>query len=473
MKSFDLSGIIDEISDFVLSNDQKRAVQLFNQFLTPSRNKKIFILTGYAGTGKSSLISLLNRGSKKIGYNTRLLSPTGRAAKVLSLYSGQKAHTIHKEIYFGSSQLEENTRLVPVKNIHKNTIFFIDEASMLSSYSDHKEDVFTDLLNYVFSAESSRVAFIGDSGQLPPVGQDKSPALQIDYLKQLFPQMEISACHLNKIFRTSSFSSVLKNATYIRRLNEFQYPLIRFIDENTICLKGYEVQEYLERSFHVVGSKNSIVLTLSNKQANQWNEGIRKSIFFTDEIIEAGDTLLVIKNNYYWISANSPMGFLANGETIYVERVIKEEHMYSRDFLRIEVSFPTYPDLKSQDILILKETLEIETAALGRDKMKELFFEIERDYMHLSNKQVRYREILNNPYFNAVHVKYGYASTVHKAQGGQWSHVYVDGSYIPDNMKNTSYLRWLYTAITRSKEKLFLVNFPDHLILNNDFDESY
>ena len=327
------------------------------------------------------------------------------------------------------------------------------------------------MLNFVFSAENSKIVFIGDSGQLPPVGQDISPALQIDYLKNTFPQMEISGSHLTEIFRTVEFSSILKNATFIRSLKAFQLPLINSIDEDTVSLKGYEVQEHLERSFHLVGSKDTIVLTLSNKQANQWNEGIRKSIFFSEDAVEAGDTLLVIKNNYYWINPSSPMGFLANGETVCVERVIKEEHMYGRDFLRIEVSFPTYPNIKSQDIVVLLETLHIETASLGRDKMKDMFFEIEKDYMHLSNKKMRYREILNNPYFNAVHVKYGYASTVHKAQGGQWSHVYVDGSYIPESMKNTSYLRWLYTAVTRAKEKLFLVNFSDRLIANKGFEE--
>ncbi len=472
MKSFDLSHYIDQISDVALSNDQQKAVRLFDVFLKPSNQKKIFILTGFAGTGKSSLTSLLNRGAKKYGLNTRLLSPTGRAAKVLALYCGQKANTIHKEIYFGGSQLEEKTKLVPVKNTHKKTIFFVDEASMISSYSDHKEDVFTDLLNFVFSAEGSKIVFIGDSGQLPPVGQEISPALQIDYLQTTFPLMEISGCHLSEIFRTVEFSSILKNATYIRNLKAFQLPLIHSIDENTLSLKGFEVQENLERSFHLVGSKDTIVLTLSNKQANQWNEGIRKSIFFSDELIEAGDTLLVIKNNYYWVSPTSTMGFLANGETVCVERVIKEEHLYGRDFLRIEVSFPTYPNIKSQDIIVLLETLHIETATLGREKMKELFFEIEKDYMHLSNKQMRYREILNNPYFNAVHIKYGYASTVHKAQGGQWSHVYIDGSYIPESMKNTSYLRWLYTAVTRAKEKLFLVNFSDRLMSNESFGDA-
>ena len=461
MNSFCLSNYIHTISKFDLSNDQIKAVESFERFIVPSNKKQIFILSGYAGTGKSSLTSLLNKGAKESGLNTCLLSPTGRAAKVLALYCGQKAHTIHKEIYFGGSQLEERAKLSPVKNMRKNTIFFVDEASMLSSFSDKQEDVFTDLLHFVFSASNCKLVFIGDSGQLPPVGQELSPALQKDYLKKRFPKLEISECLLREIFRTNEFSSILQNATYIRNQESFYLPIIHSVDQNTKVLKGFEVHEELEGSYHQEGIENTIVLTLSNKQANQWNLGIRKTLFYREEIIESGEKLLVIKNNYFWINATSPMGFLANGETICVERIVKQETLFKRDFMRLEISFPTYPDIPAQEVIVLLETLSLESASLARDKMKELFLEIEKDYFHISNKQKRYREVLNNSYFNAIHVKYGYASTVHKAQGGQWSHVYIDGSFIPENMKNTSYLRWLYTAITRTKDRLFLVNFPD------------
>jgi len=461
LNDFSFFDYVESISKFNLSIDQAKSVKYFELFLRPSENKKIFILSGYAGTGKSSLTSLLNNGVKKMGFSTRLLAPTGRAAKVLASFCGQKAHTIHKEIYFGGSQLEEIKRLTPVKNTHKNAIFFVDEASMLSSYSDSQEDVFTDLLNFVFSSKDCKLVFIGDSGQLPPVGQELSPALQGDTLRHLFPNMEIQECQLKETHRTNEFSSILKNATALRNLKVIQQPLIHYLDNNTRKLKGYEVHEELQNSYEKVGIENTIVLTLSNKQANQWNTGIRTTLFFREEVIEKGETLLIIKNNYFWINPASPMGFLANGEVICVEHIIKQEKMYNRDFMRIEVSFPTYPDLESKEIIVLMETLSIESASLGRDKMKALFFEIEKDYMHIANKQMRYREVMNNSYFNAVHVKYGYASTVHKAQGGQWSHVYIDGSFIPQAMNDKSYLRWLYTAVTRSKERLCLVNFSD------------
>ena len=453
---------VESISNFDLSADQVRAIKSFELFLRPSVAKKIFILSGYAGTGKSSLTSLLNKGVKNKGYHTRLLAPTGRAAKVLASYCIQKAHTIHKEIYFGGNQLEEIKRLTPVKNTCKNTIFFVDEASMLSSYSDSQEDVFTDLLNFVFSAEDCKLVFIGDAGQLPPVGQEFSPALQGKSLQQLFPTMEIIECKLEETHRTDEFSSILKNATLLRSLNDLTPPVFSYLDKNTIRLKGYEVHEELENSYEKVGIENTIVLTLSNKQANQWNSGIRKTLFFRDEIIEQGETLLIIKNNYFWINPTSPMGFLANGELLFVERIIKHENIYNRNFIRMEVSFPTYPDIESKEIIVLSETLNIDTASLGREKMKALFYEIEKDYFHINNKQIRYREVMNNAYFNAVHVKYGYASTVHKAQGGQWDHVFIDGSFIPNSMQAKSYLRWLYTAVTRAKKRLFLVNFPSN-----------
>jgi exodeoxyribonuclease-5 len=220
------------------------------------------------------------------------------------------------------------------------------------------------------------------------------------------------------------------------------------------------VQEKLEESIQAKGADNVVVLTLSNKQANRWNSGIRQRIHYREEVIESNESLLVIRNNYFWIAPTSPLGFLANGENIRIEQLVKEEALYGFEFATVLISFPNYPEEAYKEVMIMKDTLLLETATLGRDKMKELFFEIEKDYWHISSKSKRYQEILMNPYFNALHVKYANALTVHKAQGGQWQDVYVDGSYIPEQMKDSSYLRWLYTAATRAKDTLYLVNFP-------------
>lgn len=445
-----------------LSQDQLRAAELFDTFMNTDccDGMPVFILSGYAGTGKSTLTSLLNQSLKCFKVHTRLAAPTGRAAKVLSVYAKQKAQTIHKEIYFGGNALGEKVKLTPAKNKDRDTVFFIDEASMIPSGVYGDNDILSDLIHYVKDGYKCRIVFVGDSGQLPPVGQDTSPALDASYLERSYANLKVYATQLKQIFRTHESSSIISNATYIRNKSVFAPPFIIDLDANTRSLKGYEVQECLEESIHAKGSENVVVLTLSNKQANRWNSGIRQSIHFREEPLESGESLMVIRNNYFWIGPNSPLGFLANGENIRVENLLKEETLYGFDFAKVSVSFPNYPDEPYKELMVLKDTLLLDSATLSRDKMKELFFEIEKDYWHISSKSKRYQEILMNPYFNALHVKYANALTVHKSQGGQWNDVYLDGSYIPEQMKDSSYLRWLYTAATRAKERLYLVNFP-------------
>jgi len=456
------------LSDFQLSRDQLSATELFASFLEKDfvSGLSVFILVGYAGTGKSTLTSLFNSVLRQGKVNTRLAAPTGRAAKVLSVYADQKAQTIHKEIYFGGNALEERIKLTPLKNKHRNTIFFVDEASMIPSGIQGENDILSDLIHYVKEGSKCKLVFVGDIGQLPPVGQESSPALDTGFLERSFRNLNVYNAKLKQIFRTSEASSIISNATYIRNKAIFQTPFIIEQDENTTALQGHEVQERLENSIYAKGSDNVVVLTLSNKQANRWNNGIRQSIHFREEMLETNESLLVIRNNYFWIEPTSPLGFLANGENIHVEKVIREEEMYGFQFAKVLISFPNYPEEAFKEVLVLKDTLIIETANLSRDRMKELFFEIEKDYGHISVKSKRYHAILMNPYFNALHVKYANALTVHKAQGGQWLDVYIDGSYIPEQMKDTSYLRWLYTAATRAKENLYLVNFPPEFFQN-------
>ena len=469
MKQNNFAENVISLSDFELSGDQISATELFASFLEKdfSEGLSVFVLAGYAGTGKSTLTSLLNKALRKAKMNTRLAAPTGRAAKVLSVYANQKAQTIHKEIYFGGNALEERVKLTPAKNKHRNTIFFIDEASMIPSGLQGDNDILSDLIYYVKEGYKCKLVFVGDIGQLPPVGQETSPALDADFLEMSFSNLNVYYAQLKQIFRTSESSSIISNATYIRNKTVFQPPFIIEEDENTQSLRGHEVQERLEESIHAKGADNVVVLTLSNKQANRWNNGIRQSIHFREEMLETNESLLVIRNNYFWIGPTSPLGFLANGENIRVERIIREEEMYGFQFAKVLISFPNYPEEAFKEVLVLKDTLLIETANLSRDRMKELFFEIEKDYLHISVKSKRYQEILMNPYFNALHVKYANALTVHKAQGGQWLDVDLDGSYIPEQMKDSSYLRWLYTAATRAKENLYLVNFPSEFFQNH------
>ncbi len=470
MNKLNLLYYLQSTTDFQMSRDQQRALKVFHRFMESTFDKKLLVVSGYAGSGKTSLTGHMNSAIKKCGYGSRLLAPTGRAAKVLAKYCDQKAQTIHKEIYFGGNEFMENYALTVAKNDGKDTVFFVDEASMINSGNRAEEDVLRDLLSYVYGGANCSVVLIGDTGQLPPVGQDFSPALNTDELKLSFPEIEIFSAHLSEIYRIGETSSILRNATYIRNKDHFAPPFIPVLDEKTISLKGNEVQEYLEDSIQEVGWDDVMVLTLSNKQAIGWNMGIRSRILFKEERVEAGESLLVVKNNYYWMENESALGFLANGEIIKVEKVIQEVSLYGFDFMKAFVSFPSSPEEAPKEVILLLDTLLMETHSLGREKMKELFFEIEKDYMHIKGKKNRQSQVLKDPYFNAVHVKYAYAVTVHKAQGGQWSHVYIDGSFVPEQMKDSSYLRWLYTAVTRSMKKLFLVNFPDHFIKTGSTD---
>lgn len=450
---------------FVPTSDQQVAIDLFLNFMLSDRKLELMMLSGYAGTGKSSLVASIVKSLKQNKFKTKLLAPTGRAAKVLSNFAKEPAMTIHKQIYFSGNEVV-GQKVTLAKNLHKNTLFFVDEASMIGGFDSNEGfNLLEDLLNYVYQGENCKLILMGDSGQLPPVGQVESPALSVDYLRQNYPKLHVIECKLTQVVRLKTSSSVLENATHVRMREEYELPLIKKIDgKETIRINGLELKEELETSYDQVGSDETILLTLSNKRANLWNNEIRNRILMREELLERGDVLMVVKNNYYWLDPLSEIGFIANGELIKVKRVIKSESLYGFNFTHLEISFLDYPDASDLRIIVLTDAIHVEAPNLPRDKMKELFFAVEQDYLHEKNKQKRYQLILKNPYFNAVQIKYAYAVTVHKAQGGQWEHVYIDYGFIPDELKNNNYLKWLYTSITRSKEKLFLLNFPDDLI---------
>ncbi|MFM6964369.1 MAG: ATP-dependent RecD-like DNA helicase [Sphingomonadales bacterium] len=447
------------------THDQQQAFAQFLDFLRTSGQRKLWVLTGYAGTGKSTLVAHIVQQMQQEKLGFKLLAPTGRAAKVLSNYAGFPASTIHRHIYFSGGELSTQ-QLTLAKNLHKNTLFFVDEASMLAAAQPYEgNNVLEDLLNYVYNGENCHLIFIGDPGQLPPVGQEDSIALHPQKLAEAYSSIEIWHSHLSQVVRVDSSSSILTTATFLRNKKAFDLPLFPHITDgktsNVRRIHGGEFQDYLEQSMAQVGADETILLTLANKRANQWNLEIRNRLFYREEVLEKGDLLMIVKNNYYWLDPSSKMGFIANGELARIERVRKFEAFYGFEFALLDLRFVDYPEIGSVTCLVHIQSLLEEGANLTRETLKKLFYAIEAEHADIKNKQKRYREVMKNPYFNALQVKYAHAVTVHKAQGGQWAHVYVDYGFLPEERKNQSYLRWLYTALTRASEQLYLLNFPD------------
>lgn len=446
---------------FDFTRDQLAALEMFYAFFMEDHPRKVWQLSGFAGTGKSSMVSALVKTLKQEKIGFKLLAPTGRAAKVLSNFAGYPASTIHKQIYFSGNELT-NAKITPAKNLYKNTLFFVDESSMISNESEYEgPNVLMDLMNYVFQGVNCHLIFIGDLGQLPPVGQEESIALNAEAFQSIFPTVRVFASQLSEVVRVQEHSAILKNATFIRELEVYETPFIAEIDEqSTFRCEGLEFQEWIESSIDQVGVEDTIVLTLSNKRANQWNQEIRKRLFYREDVLERGDLLMIVKNNYFWLDPASVMGFIANGELARVERVRKVEQQYGFEFVHVDLSFVDYPEVPSINVIVHTASLTEESPSLKRETLSQLFYAIEKDFSDERVKNKRYQKIMKSPYFNALQIKYAHAVTVHKAQGGQWKHVYIDYGFIPEEMKSKNYLRWLYTSVTRATEKLSFLNFP-------------
>ena len=449
--------------------DQQKVLFLeLEKFARKREGRNLFVLKGYAGTGKTSVLGADVRALSEFKVRTKLLAPTGRAAKVFSLKSNQEALTIHKQIYRRKSKVDLTSPLGLQPNLFKNTLFIVDEASMIGDYSLQNDgnissrNLLDDLFEYVFSGVNCKLILLGDTGQLPPVGSDFSPALNEDYLKNHYPMLSIDSFMLSEVLRQASGSSVLKNATILRNTAWERYPTFQLEKGGDLRrLEGNELQDELESSFSNKGVEETILITRSNKRANEFNRQIRSRILWYEEELCPGDSLMVVKNNYFWLGDDTKVGFIANGEIIKIKRILRLEELYGFHFARVMVSFVDYDELGDIELLIHTEALTAEGPAIPRNRMKELFYEIERDYAHLRDKKKRYEAILSDPYFNALQVKYAYAVTCHKSQGGQWSDVYIDQGYLTDEMLGTDYYRWLYTALTRATDKVFLVNFSD------------
>lgn len=447
------------------TTDQMHALDVFERFMTDSDERCVMILRGSAGTGKTSLASVIVRTLLDLQYKISLLAPTGRAAKVFSLNSGQPAATIHRSIYRERTFAGLDGKFNLNANLYRNRLFMIDEASMISLTSVNSTFgsgcLLDDLIQFVYNERNCRMLLIGDKAQLPPVGEAESPALRTDVLAAY--GLKVYECDLNEVLRQSQDSGILYNATIIRQMithdQATALPKIRFKGFADISIvPGDELIESLSTSYAEVGIDETMVITRSNKRANIFNQGIRNMVLGREEELTTGDMLMVVKNKYKEKQAES-LSFIANGDRAIVRSVRNVRELYGFRFADVTLSFPDY-DNTEEDMIIILDTLTTEAPALTHEQNKQLFQQVLADYADVPLKSDRMKKIREDDYYNALQVKFGYAITCHKAQGGQWAHIYLDQGYMTDEMLTPDYIHWLYTAFTRATEHLYLVNWP-------------
>lgn len=461
---------IRENFPYSFTNDQEKALEQISDFLFSNVADQIFLLTGYAGTGKSSLIGSLVMTMVQFRHKTILLAPTGRAAKVFSGYAAQQAYTIHKKIYRQKQFAEGTPHFSLAENLHKHTLFIVDEASMINNESvDYSlfgtGRLLDDLIEYVYSGEGCRMLLIGDSAQLPPVMQEKSPALEKAVLQSY--SLQVVDTMLTEIVRQAEESGILHNATALRNALRFQqteeYPKLLingFADVKRIT--GAELIDEIGDAYRKGGMEETIVISRSNKRVNAYNNGIRNRVLYRESELSSGDMLMITRNNYFWVNDFEHLDFLANGEFVEVMRIRGEEEMYGFRFCNVVLYHRDY-DIEFEAKIIL-DGLHTEVPGLTREQSDRLFANVMEDYSGISQKRMRYKKVKENPYFNALQVKYGYAITCHKAQGGEWKNVFLDLGYVQKEHMGKNFYRWLYTSITRASEQLRLVNLPDDFV---------
>lgn len=452
------------------TEDQFLALQTVTEFLLSRQVDNLLLLKGYAGTGKTSLIGALVKTLNDLKQKTVLLAPTGRAAKVFSNYASQKAYTIHKKIYRQRMFSNEPTGFLPTDNLHKDTLFIVDEASMISnegldSFIFGSGRLLDDLVQFVYSGENCRLILMGDVAQLPPVTQTESPALNPEVLRGY--NLQVQEISLTQVVRQGKDSGILFNATRLRDAlrNETVeiFPKLRlegFADFRKV--NGEELIEEISSAYNRDGMDDTIVISRSNKRATVYNNGIRNRILYREEELSSGDRLLVAKNNYYWTADNKDMDFIANGEIIQVLRVRRTTEIYGFRFADITARFQDY-DMEI-DLKILLDTLQTDSPALPKELNDKLFYTILEDYEDIPTKAGKMKKMKVDPHYNVVQVKYAYAVTCHKAQGGQWMNVFLDIGYITEEMLGEDFYRWLYTAFTRATHRLYLINLPDEFV---------
>ena len=448
---------------------QREACSAMADFLYSPDPRSAFVLRGYAGTGKTTLVSALIKAAPAMRLNTVLLAPTGRAAKVLSGYSGRTALTIHKKIYMTVTDASGAVRMARAINRHAYTLFIVDEASMIGLDGGMgRRNLLDDLVDYVYDGNHCRLMLIGDTAQLPPVGAAESPALDYGHLEAA-EKLTLFHYELTEVVRQQAVSGILRNATSLRNSiaslagsDSVSLPLFDIKDcPDVVRLGGDDIMDTINRHYAVRDIEEVAVVCRSNKRANLYNQGIRNQVLLRDEEVGAGDFLMVVKNNYFWLDADSPMGFIANGDIVEVLAVRNRQDLYGFRFADATLRFVDYDDQPTLDCKLLLDTLHSEAPALTADESQRLFDAVMEDYADLPNKADRLRQLRANPYFNALQIKFSYALTCHKTQGGQWRNIFVDQGFFVDDMLDREYLRWLYTAFTRATDKVYLIGFAD------------
>ena len=493
----DKASIIAQSYQFTPTAEQLIFCSEMANFLSKELNNSCFILRGYAGTGKTTSVAALVKALPTFRLRTVLLAPTGRAAKVISNYSGRTALTIHKKIYRKRSAVTTDLSFQLAPNLAENTLFIIDEASMIADEwnTQNGSSFLKDVMEFIYNGKNCGVLFVGDTAQLPPVGSLDSPALNKEYVAQNF-QLQVTEVELREVVRQGQKSGILANATMLRNLinahvakedqqeytedeqdniedsdeeradEEGKMVLPQFITKgykDIFRMTGLKMVEGLEYAYRKFDIENSLVVCRSNKSANVYNQQIRARLLYREEELTGGDQIMIVKNNYFWLPDNESTAFIANGDMARIIRVRGEEERYGFRFSEVQLEFLDYPEAGQVTCKVMLDTLQAETPNLPYEESKKLFEGLSIDYEHITNKRERLLAIKQDPYYNALQIKFAYAVTCHKAQGGQWDAVFVDQGYLTEDMVDLDFLRWLYTAVTRAKQELFLLNFSQNL----------
>jgi exodeoxyribonuclease-5 len=469
-----IAGLLGENLGHEPTPAQIKFIEIVAGFLAPGNEMDILLLNGFAGTGKTTLVRSLVRTLDTFKQPYVLLAPTGRAAKVLAAYTGKPAYTVHKKIYRQKSAKDGLGLFVLDRNLAANTFFIVDEASMIANQENDKSmfgtgKLLDDLVEFVYSKAGCKLLLIGDTAQLPPVGLDISPALDPSFMEQY--DLTVISVFLDDVVRQSLDSGILINANMLRKGVEKKkrsWPQFKTSGYPDISrIGGDELIEKISDSYDRVNMANTIVVTRSNKRANLYNEGIRSKILWKEEDITKGDMLMVVRNNYFWAQEEPELDFIANGDIAEIVDIQDYQERYGFRFADVLLRFPDYRDIEL-DVKILLDTISSESPSLGYEENRQLYFSILEDYPDIKSKKKKYELVREHAFFNALQVKFAYAVTCHKAQGGQWDTVFVDQGYMKEEMIDTEYYRWLYTAVTRATNRLYLVNFGDQLFADGD-----